>query len=46
MEAFVFVVLWFTYISAPAVHQRLGVYQQLGLHSFASREIRQVMPHP
>ena len=35
----------FFYNSAPAVHQRLGVYQQLGVHPFASREIRQVMPH-
>ena len=30
----------FFYNSALAVHQRLGVYQQLDVHPFASREIR------
>ena len=36
--------IFVTFISAPAVHQRLGVCRQLGVHPFASREIRQVMP--
>ena len=37
--------IFIIHLSAHAVHQRLGVYQQLGVHPFASREIRQVILH-